>query len=576
MYKLRVMLSCALLLWVGTAAAQIPPRVSTTLRATPAALSAARLQALRNAIAVTPASRPSRKLFLDMIVAANGDKAALRTALENANVVLKPQRLCHVSGAHPGKAFCVPVAEVISDLQVAPTDRAIFNLAMNDLWESLGGSPGGGDINTCGGRGDLSVTNVQAGPGSGGGALGSMTRGIATGSRKGSASAQTLSGSAASSKVSACRSAQRAGLGGSMGTRFVPGSPGYRQAVANAQGFLTGFGAACRDGSSSGLVAAAPGGGTQQMGAGDALAWVAGATADLADAMKTAGEVMSGCESKAGCALSIISAAVGAVADANDLVGNESEAAEAIGAADTVLTVVGGAVEMVAADAAGGAAIVAADVVLPAIAVGVMAYTVYEPVGEAIADVADPLYVAAADYINGVNDPQPAPATGGTKSTTPPAKPPAAGGGATMPSEEGRSCSAMAAKAARFNDYCSQPGNDWQSYDCMSFVARLNGCADPGLIRPAPGEDYQCSAPRTEQAKAQLECEQRGKLRDLLARRTSGSTSVSGSCSAAGLDFSSFMQQQRAQLCMRVSVEDQGGICSSLRNAQPASRSNTR
>ena len=53
--------------------AQAVPGTSTTLRASPSALSTARMQALRNQLTSTPTSRPSRKLFLKMIVAANGD-----------------------------------------------------------------------------------------------------------------------------------------------------------------------------------------------------------------------------------------------------------------------------------------------------------------------------------------------------------------------------------------------------------------------------------------------------------------------------------------------------------------------
>ena len=135
----------------------------------------------------------------------------------------------------------------------------------------------------------------------------------------------------------------------------------------------------------------------------------------------------------------------------------------------------------------------------------------------------------------------------------------------------------MGAAAARFNAYCSQPGNDWQSYDCMSYVARLNGCADPGLVQPAPGEDYQCSAPRNDAATQQTACEHHEKLKGLLSRTISGGdTSNAGQCRQAGLDAADLKQRQRAQLCTRVSVNDGGGICSSIRSNQSASQSNSR
>jgi hypothetical protein len=587
MHKLFVAVLAAGLLSVS-ASAQIPnlqPRI-----ASPAVgPNAAALQRLRNALAATPASRPARRQFLNLLVEANGDAAAFRRGLLAANIQLKVQRICDVSGGYPSAAICARTSDVIKDLQRSPADVALFNLAMNDLWETLGGAPAGGDLNTCGGRAALSVTNLTTGPSSGGSAA--ALTGFATGaSTKGGASAQAVSGSAAAAKTNDCRNAQKAGLAGGFGSRNVPGSPGYRQAVANTQSFLANAGAMCRDGSSSNLVAAPAGAGGGGMTASDAAVWLAGATADLAGAMDAAGEVMEGCgKGKASCVVGVVGAALSAVGDANDLVGNDGAVANAVDKAGTAADVVGVAVSVYVEATAATATVAVADMVLPAIAVLTVSYTLTDATGAggAVANVADPAYVALGDFFWELQNGDPTkPAQGTPKtppSTNPPATdppattPPAAAGkpGVSRPAEEGRSCDDIAARAARFNAYCSQPGNDWQTYDCMSFVAQLNGCADPALVNPAPGEDFQCSSPQSDRAKTQAACEQHATLRGLLERRTpDGSTS--SRCAALGSNLSSFKQRQRQQLCQRVNVDDPNGFCAGARAQGAPNRFNTR
>jgi hypothetical protein len=561
---LLVLLTAAL---IGIAGAQTPVFKPPTLGIVLPGLNANALQAVRNAIAATPANRPTRRLFLQMIVDTRGDRAAMRAAIENANVLPKVQRICHVFGGYSPKAFCVRAVDAINQLAVSPGDQQMINMSLNDLWEQLGGAPTGGDLNTCGGRAALSVTNVMAGPSVGVGTA-VLSAGL-LGSKRSPPGVQSLTGANAASKVSGCRNAQLARLGAGLGFSNLPGGAGYQQAVANTQAYLQSAAASCRDSGNSLIAAPGSGGstGTQSRGLGDALSWVAGATSDLASGMQAAGDAMEGCTSKAKCALSIVSAAVGAVSDANDLTGNNSDTAKVVAAVDTALDIAGAAVEVAGAVAAGTATVAAADAVLPAIAVGTAAYTVATPVGNAVANAMDPLYVKAADYINGVDD-NPAPSgsatsTTPTKSTTP---------SATMPSQLGdsRSCADAAAAMQAFVSYCSQPGNSWQSYDCMSVVARLNGCADPGLVLPAPDQESICVGRASEAQKRQTACAQRQKIRDMLAHPGSGgdrNASLSG-CPLLTTTTIQLLDAQRRRVCLAANVDDSSNFCDGARASQ--------
>lgn len=509
--------------------------------------------------------RPSRDHFVRLVQANRGDAPAMRRAFENADIRLAVRRICKVTGNHPSRVSCVDTESVLDQLQLSPSDRQIFRLGLNDFWEASGGAAAGGDLTACGGATADSLTAlIPTSGGSSGPSIGS------SGSSKSgkSGGGQVLTGTAASSKMSACSASQRAGVTGGLGL-YTPGSPGYRAAVGNAQSFLGGIAGSCRESGNS--MVAAPSGSSQPMTAGGALSWVAGATADLAGAMDDVLKAGAACAGGAGScaggvAKALISAGVSAAADGSELVGAEGTAVDIIDGVSTGLDIVSAIVTVTEAAAAGTAAVAASEVVLPAMVVAAGAVAIGTPIGNAIAGAADPLYVAAADFINGVD-------TSTTKTdSTKPSKP-AAGGGASRPTGDGRpSCSEMADRAAAFNAYCSQPGNDWQSYDCMLFVARLNGCADPGLVRPVPGEDFQCSAPRSEAAKQQAACEQRDKLRGMLSSRPSDAGSAS-KCRAVGTSRANLQQEHRANLCTHVSVDDASGFCDGIRSSSSSSRS---
>ena len=66
--------------------------------------------------------------------------------------------------------------------------------------------------------------------------------------------------------------------------------------------------------------------------------------------------------------------------------------------------------------------------------------------------------------------------------------------GAAMPCQGENckpSCADVAAAWSRFKAYCEE--SHWKVYKCMSFLAKVNGCADPSLIHPSPeGDDMTC------------------------------------------------------------------------------------
>ena len=36
---------------------------------------------------------------------------------------------------------------------------------------------------------------------------------------------------------------------------------------------------------------------------------------------------------------------------------------------------------------------------------------------------------------------------------------------------------------------------NWKTYDCASYVAAMDGCPDPAVVRPQPDDDYVCAGP---------------------------------------------------------------------------------
>jgi thiol-disulfide isomerase/thioredoxin len=53
-------------------------------------------------------------------------------------------------------------------------------------------------------------------------------------------------------------------------------------------------------------------------------------------------------------------------------------------------------------------------------------------------------------------------------------------------------CEQLAQTWERIKEYCSQPGNDWQSYNCQEILRVFTGCADSALVYPTPEGGLGC------------------------------------------------------------------------------------
>jgi hypothetical protein len=485
------------------------------------------------------------------------DPEGLQRALLAERITPLVGRLCLVPGMFGGKVECRPLREMLQrNLQLNPADLAVLDLAFNDLWERLGGSIGGGDILACGGADPLSVTHLltRSRPVQGA-KVTEQSRGVP--GRPG------LNDSAA--MIDQCRGAQTASARAGLGDLYTPGSPGYRRAVQNAQAFLASVGATCEQQQQNpanwGRNQLATD--TQDKSTIDGKTVAAGASAahNFAQGVKASTEVVQHCgaaPNPVGCGAAVygvVSSLAGVAADADSLNDNPNPALQG---ASNVGSIVGMVVTIASTSSTAGITLGAIFPVLASLSGGIALGTALEgPLDRAfLKDWHERRADAAWEKKYG--------------SPTAPIRSPGGGGGAPAgqpgmkrPAEDGKpDCKALAAAAERFNAYCSQPGNDWRSYDCMIFVARLNGCADPGLIRPAEGGDYECSAPQSSAAQREAECQRTQKLRDMLSRP--GGTGERGVCASPSSMQFDLDQRMRAQLCTRILTDDPNGMCSGV------------
>jgi hypothetical protein len=516
----------------------------------------------------TPPRRPSLARWMELYTQHGHDVDSLRAALAAERVRPLVDRICVVSGTHPAQVECEPLQDFLRNVWMRPeSDMAFLNLAFNDAWERLGGAPGGGDLLYCGGATDDRFTHVMP---RGRGSQGARVVARGTGPQKPSL-AET------SAMVDSCRGAQRASASRGLGGLYTPGSEGYRRAVGHAQAFLTGIAQSCDASVPTGFGREQLewGGGQRRIDtAGDAMATGAGLTATIAqaahspaDLVACAGAAAGG--SKGACAAAVgglVATGVGAVAQADGLTNEPSEIVQAFGLAADVLGGVLSAVALAGASSAAAAVLPAVGVATGVAAAGTAAQRY----------VLNPIYDRAVDrqtdwYAS--REPQSAPTPPTSDGAGDGRAPAGARPGTFIPAEDGKpSCKQLAERADRFNAYCSHAGNEWQSYDCMLFVARLNGCADPGVIRPAPGEDYQCTRPESAAEQWQAQCEQTERGRGLIGRpggvtATASPRIATGavrSCGQLARDRFDLDQRMRAQICTRVLTDDPSGYCSGL------------
>jgi len=530
---LGLALTLALGLPVVAAEAQVKPPVQRTL---PGMKPVTKLE--------RPApARPSLARFEQLYVQSKGDVTRLRELLVAERVNAKVQRLCYVPGRFNQPVVCRPLGEIMQkELGRGPADRAFLSFGFNDIWEQMGGDPAGGDLLSCGGASAGAMTNVQpfASPRA----------------AQGKSGWTTPAAPQAQAMTDSCRNAQKASISAGLGALYVPGSEGYRRAVGNAQGFLASVGESCNAPVSGGLGREQIStGGQAKLTGGEAANVVASTTKNIVDGAETAANLGANCaKGKTSCAVAVtgaVTAVVGIAATGDQLT---SEQNETLQMASTAGDIVGGVIAFgtTSASATGFAT------VMPVASAAFAGFALGSVIEQGLDSTLDPLRVNLADAIWEAQ-------YGSSQGTAP--SPSGIRKGTMRPGEGGKpSCEEMAARAARFNAYCSQPGNNWQSYDCMLFVARLNGCADPGVIRPAPGEDFQCS-PRTtmgDEHRLQLACQQSDKLRGLLGNPgTPGGNT--GRCEPIGVSRSDLDRRMREGICTRALTDDPNGFCDPMR-----------
>ncbi|MEJ7811348.1 MAG: hypothetical protein WKG32_13135, partial [Gemmatimonadaceae bacterium] len=487
-------------------------------------------------------SRPTLRRIHDILTGYRRDRASIVRAFADEHVNLRLRKICYVSPRNV--VACMDTREII-DVELAhAADRNVMQMTLNDLMDVLDAAPGADVLAACGSASGAGLTHllplvadVGPSPARAAGPLGPGGRGGRDGPggpRGGGQGAQPwlLPGSQAQPVMSACRAAQRNSVQDGLGA-FTPSDPGYDQAVSTAVAAMDAVVQQCVDEDKS--MVTNPGSGGSQAppttnnttgisgGTGDGSRPGAGDSGDKKDPKPSAGEaflsvlniVLGAAETvitavgplvgavenptPAGLAATVIGA-VGTVAGGTELVtGNETAGTLSNGAqvTSTLITVVEGAAsgsinvavttspELLALAGDAGLAIGAEAAFCPVVAAGFSGYAAERLANQALGGALDRAAVGVTGTISDfVFDNFTRKNTGGA-------------GGAQRPRPEGGTptCADVAAAWQRFKTYCSQAGNGWRTYDCMLFVARMNGCADPGLINPSPEGEYTC-APR--------------------------------------------------------------------------------
>lgn len=468
--------------------------------------------------------RPDAERLATLLKSAQHDKRKFLALIAAEKVRLRARQLCFVSAQD--RVACLDLEEFVTSEFGNVADENFMRMALNDMTAVMGEVPGADTLAACGGAG-LSLTHLlptdtgpaEPGPpaGAGGtpnlGSIGPPAKGGGSAGR-GAPSLWEPSGALKDTILGRCRAAQMSAIEGRLG-EVSPRNEGWDRAVSSATSAMDAAVAACREsttgpvsnpGAGGGGADAAPtpapatpsapdgtpdgtagagspqppaptpaddGKGTAKMSAPDAVMWALneslGAASVLVSAASNPGAAVVG--------------AIGVVAGAGQLSG-DAETAEFAGHVGTVSQLAGFAFDAVEAVETGAAA-AGAEAVLPVAGAFFAGYGATRLVNEATDGAVDR---AAVDVAGAVSDAIFNLSNFGSISGPK--------GSRSRPSDDsGRSRCQKARDAwKRFKEYCSQPGNDWHTYDCMIFVARMNGCADPGVVNPAPGEDFTCTA----------------------------------------------------------------------------------
>jgi hypothetical protein len=500
--------------------------------------------------------------------------AKLRTLLAKEQVVRVTKRVCVVRANDD--VSCAMVEDALRGLGAA--DQALLSLSLNDLNDVLGGNSATDTMAICGNAAMSGATHlipVSGGP-TASSTLGSgrmVNASITT--RPSAMVGAGLRSTVAQNALGACRAAQSASIQSGLGAS-APGDAGYQRAVDNAVAAMDGVVAACSDGGRS-MISMPGQGSTSTPKNGDpkgppkpappaatppestppppattppppaakaepnALEVALGAVNVCIGMAGTLEDALGASANPAGAILG----AIGTVAGAGGLIGNET--ADTIGNAADVL----GGLLTVAQSVGGGTVAVGFDTVFPLAGAFSAGYAATRVINDATHGAIDR---GAVDAFGSVSDAY-FDATGTTL---------------FRPAPEGGkpSCAEVQARWARFKASCSQPGNNWQTYDCMLFVARLNSCADPALVNPGPQGDYACRAGHSAAESAALACEERAKMRDMFAISGGGGDNrCRADLGGYRLDLE---QQLRADMCQRMQTGPDGGadVCPEVRGGR--------
>lgn len=467
-----------------------------------------------------PASKRWQALLAESVTIRNKrpetDLKKLREALIREKFEPAFEHVCIV--APNDRITCADFSSVTGLLDEA--DRSFMNLGTRDLNDVLGGTGQTNTLVACAGGGLASATHIIPMDG------GAMPR-------QGKTGAVSPNPAATAAMLDGCRRAQVSDIRSGLGA-LAPGDPGYARAIQNVVGAMDAALAACQDGKND-LISQPGGGGAPAAGstppsgapppsaAPSAAAPASGAppatpppTENVPEKALQAvtlaagfvGALVSTAQAITGGKKEFVAAAIAAVSTTAGFVGvSTPQGNQVADIAGNSADIVGGVMEMntAAAAAAAGTSTGALGAALPVAAAFGLGYAGWRLSNTVLGGALDRGAVAVV----GVHTD----AYFAVRNGTP----------LFRPSEDGKpSCADMQARWAAFKAYCDAPGNAWQTYDCMLFVARGNACADPALVNPGPEGDYTCRAKNSDaERNATFACEQRRKLGNLIKIVTS-------------------------------------------------------
>jgi len=508
-----------------------------------------------------PAGRTARQLHstAELAAAVGGDIRRLPAVLRSSEVVSSLRRICAVSS--PERVTCSSVDEIARFLRLQPSDEKLMRLGLNDFVAGLGLPGTDQTLFMCMGQGTLGPAQFGS---TGGGGL-SAPAAMSLGGARGPSTFTAGQGLSAATHAPAMgdRSAMSRQCGSSARTSGIFGAASatnqnYQRAVSAAVAVMDQAMGQCRESGMS-RVATQPAGSTTTPAAG---------TTDQPkdDKPKNSGEqaidnVTTWFSVWAGATELVVAVAegnipgailgvAGVAGDADNIAadgtatGETNEVVQAAGTTSTVTSLVVTALTEGTSAVAAGTAIAAVGAAAGTLAVVVPATRWADEktgFGDAVVNWAVSRTENSDAYKQqyGIRD---GPAPGETDKLT---------------------CAQMQAAWQRFRDYCSQPGNNWQTYDCAKFVARMNGCADPATVNPGPNGDYVCRAKASKREKAIQACEAQRKKTDMIAQRTSDMRRPS--CASAVDQLGSARANAQAifreRQCTKANPGDEGPIC---------------